>query len=612
MIRYFVLCVFGVISATFCAAQGREQQFIDSLLKDAELEQSDTLKIKKLSTVSFRYSPINPDRGIAIGTKALELAQSIGWEPGIGIAIYNRAANYMANTHLSEALRDYQEVVKICEKHGRKSMLAGALGNIGGIYAYKNKDSIALVYYHKALKLNIELHQGWYQAANLCNIGQSYSVQKNYNEALKFILLAINICKDSNYTDLLPPTYNILARVYSGLGDYNKTIINSTNAANLSRGEDLQTFANAMETLGSAIITIISKKNDTLARKYFNSDTKKALHIAYSYLDSAIVIGTKLNDNILLKEVYKDMVTLHEMQGDNKNALQYYRLYYAANDSVYNEKNTERMTQLALQYEFDKKEAVTKALQQKKDNRQRTIRNIISVGLCIAVVFLIVVLVQSRRISKEKQLSDKLLLNILPSEVAKELKANGTSDAKLFDDVTVLFTDFEGFTTVSEKLTPKELVDELHTCFTAFDEIMVRYNIEKIKTVGDAYLAVCGLPVTDKEHAKNVVAASIEIRNFMLARKQQLGGRCFNIRIGIHSGNVVAGIVGVKKFAYDIWGDTVNTAARMEQKCEAGKINISQTTYDLVKGKYACTYRGEIEAKNKGMLKMYYVESTLA
>jgi class 3 adenylate cyclase len=150
-------------------------------------------------------------------------------------------------------------------------------------------------------------------------------------------------------------------------------------------------------------------------------------------------------------------------------------------------------------------------------------------------------------------------------------------------------------------------VEELHTCFKAFDEIIGRHNIEKIKTIGDAYLAVSGLPLTDANHADNVMKAAMEIRAFMLGRRQELGGDTFEVRIGVHTGPVVAGIVGVKKFAYDIWGDTVNTAARMEQKSEAGKINISQSTYEIVKDKYACAYRGEIDVKNKGMMKMYFV-----
>ncbi len=210
------------------------------------------------------------------------------------------------------------------------------------------------------------------------------------------------------------------------------------------------------------------------------------------------------------------------------------------------------------------------------------------------------------QLQAEKKKSDDLLLNILPEEVAEELKEKGSSDAKQYDPVTVLFTDFVNFTGISEQLTPVELVAEIHKNFTAFDAIMDQYGIEKIKTIGDAYLAVCGLPVPMEDHAQRIVKAAKAIQTYM-----HQNGAKFQIRIGIHTGPVVAGIVGVKKFAYDIWGDTVNTASRMESNSEAGQINISGTTYDLIKNEFECTYRGKLDAKNKGMLDMYFVNDNL-
>jgi len=206
----------------------------------------------------------------------------------------------------------------------------------------------------------------------------------------------------------------------------------------------------------------------------------------------------------------------------------------------------------------------------------------------------------------EKKKSDDLLRNILPEEIAEELKSKGKAEARLFDEVSVLFTDFVGFTGKAGALSPKDLVQELNTCFSAFDTIIERNGLEKIKTIGDAYMAVCGLPASDPLHAQKSVAAAKEIRTFMAARK--LSAQTFDIRIGINSGSVVAGIVGVKKFAYDIWGDTVNIANRMEQNSEAGKINISETTYEIVKDQFPCSYRGELEAKGKGVMKMYFVD----
>lgn len=216
---------------------------------------------------------------------------------------------------------------------------------------------------------------------------------------------------------------------------------------------------------------------------------------------------------------------------------------------------------------------------------------------------------RTRELSIEKKKSDDLLLNILPEEVAAELKQTGRTTPRSYKVATVMFTDFENFTLKSEKLSPEELVNIIDTCFKKFDEIISRHHIEKIKTIGDAYLCVSGLPDNKDHNAENVVKAAMEIveviRDFQL-RENEKG--FFNIRIGIHTGPLIAGVVGDKKFAYDIWGDTVNTAARMEQNSEPNRINISQSTYELVKDKFICQSRGKRAAKNKGMIEMYFVE----
>jgi len=219
---------------------------------------------------------------------------------------------------------------------------------------------------------------------------------------------------------------------------------------------------------------------------------------------------------------------------------------------------------------------------------------------------------RTRELGEEKKKSDNLLLNILPAEIADELKQKGRTTAKTYSMVTVMFTDFKDFSRVSEKESAELLVAEIDYCFSGFDNIIHKYSIEKIKTVGDAYICAGGLPVLTYTHAMDTINAAIEIRDFMLARKiekEKMGETPFELRIGIHTGPVVAGIVGVKKFAYDIWGDTVNIAARMESSGEAGKINISGTTYELVKDIFNCSYRGKVQAKNKGEIAMYFVES---
>ncbi len=217
---------------------------------------------------------------------------------------------------------------------------------------------------------------------------------------------------------------------------------------------------------------------------------------------------------------------------------------------------------------------------------------------------------QNHAIMLEKAESDKLLRNILPDEVADELKANGKADAKSYQKVSVLFTDFKGFTDRSANMTPQQVIGELNKCFSAFDEIIETYNLEKIKTIGDAYMCAGGLPIPNESNPVDAVKAGLAIQEYMEAYKQACIRNeepFFECRLGINTGEVVAGVVGTKKFAYDIWGDTVNTASRTESNGIVGKVNITEATYNDVKDFFECEYRGDIDVKGKGKVKMYFV-----
>jgi class 3 adenylate cyclase len=221
----------------------------------------------------------------------------------------------------------------------------------------------------------------------------------------------------------------------------------------------------------------------------------------------------------------------------------------------------------------------------------------------------------NKLLEEEKQKSERLLLNILPAQVAEELKVSGKTKPTLYTDSTIIFSDFKDFTQFSELYTPEELVTELGQCFSMFDEIVAKYGLEKIKTMGDAYMCVAGIPANDKDAVTNAVRAlmaALEIAAFIDQTRQQKfkeGKIYWGIRIGVHTGDVVAGIVGTKKFVFDIWGDAVNTASRLETCSEEGKVNISGATYELVKDYFDCSYRGRLEVKNKGELDMYFVNA---
>jgi class 3 adenylate cyclase len=219
---------------------------------------------------------------------------------------------------------------------------------------------------------------------------------------------------------------------------------------------------------------------------------------------------------------------------------------------------------------------------------------------------------QKEMIKRERDRSDQLLLNILPKSIAQELKENNYVNPKRFERVTVLFADFVGFTTISEALSSKYLVKNLDNYFGSFDRIIMSCGLEKIKTIGDAYMCVGGLPDVSNTHARDVVGAALEMQKYVEERRADDSipdSMKWKLRIGVHTGHVVAGVVGVNKFQYDIWGDTVNIASRMEGASESGMVNISESTYNHIKNdtRFVFKHRGKIEVKGKGPMDMWFV-----
>jgi len=219
---------------------------------------------------------------------------------------------------------------------------------------------------------------------------------------------------------------------------------------------------------------------------------------------------------------------------------------------------------------------------------------------------------KNKIIERERERSENLLLNILPKVIADELKQRGSAQAREYEMASVLFADFEGFSKISKTMSPEELINDLDYCFRAFDEIATQHGLEKIKTIGDSYMCAGGLPNPDPQHTYRIVEAALEMQAFLKtwkAEREGEGRTFFEARIGIHTGPLIAGVVGAKKFAFDIWGDTVNVAARMESSSEAGRINISQATYERIRDRFPCSYRGKVPVKNLGEFDMYYVNA---
>lgn len=247
-------------------------------------------------------------------------------------------------------------------------------------------------------------------------------------------------------------------------------------------------------------------------------------------------------------------------------------------------------------------------------------RQLLIGGLVMMLFFFLIIIysflrmkIANKTIALEKDRNEHLLLNTLPMKVVRDLKKTGRSLPQKFKNVTVYFSDIVDFTKFSSHLDPNELINELNDIYTAFDEIMLKYDCERIKTIGDAYLAVCGMPQQNDRHAEMMLKASLEVMRY-IEKRNVTSELKWKLRIGMHSGNVVGGIVGVKKYIYDIFGDTINTASRMESNSLPMRINISEETYRLINDKkfiqsnhITFEKRAPIQVKGKGEMIMYFV-----
>lgn len=395
----------------------------------------------------------------------MAIRELIGDKKNIANSLTNIGLLYSSLKDYPRALEFHERSLAYKEEIGDERDIGSVLSNIGNIYFAESEYPLALEYYQKARAINEAVGNKAGLANNLGNIGIIYSTQADYSLALKYYEKSLAIREE--------------------IGD--------------KRG-----IAGNLNDYG--LLYLKQSKNS----------------LAQSYCQKGLALAKEIGALDLQNHACKCLYESYKAIGNSSKALEYYEQKITVRDSLYSEENTKKLVQIDMQYEFDRKEAAAKAEQDKKDalaqqeiKRQQWVRNGFMGGFVVVLLFAAVFLVQRNKIGKEKQRSDELLLNILPQEVAEELKERGSAEAKLFDDATVLFTDFKGFTVMSETLSPRELVNDLNHCFSAFDRICEKYNIEKIKTIGDAYMAAGGLPTPSATHAKDVVKAALEICDFI-------------------------------------------------------------------------------------------------
>ncbi len=629
----------GILFLFLCSTAVADT-FTDSINSLLMKSNNDSIKVNALISLSRYYFGSDPVIAIRYATQAKELAAKTNNKKGVGLALKNIGIARFNQGKLSEALLNWQEALKVYISIGDQTGVSNLYSNIGAVYQQQGDDAksleshlkslkvaesindtlrimtsyinIGAVYYNKpqnygkalesyfkALPLSEYLHDNDAIGAVTVNIGEIYFKRGDDTTALKYFERSYQAYGENS--ENTPYTLNDIGEVYQKRGDFAKAIQFHTSAFDKAK------------KLDSKVDMAISLKQ--LARTYQKkNDLKKAITTYKQAMD----LASGSNANLELKEIYEELAISYSKMHDYTNAFHYQSLLIDIKDTLYNAATADKLKSMVFDFELEKKQAKIDLLnkdaqiQEQELNRQKLVRNGFIGGFAVVLLFAGIFFRQRNRISKEKKRSDELLLNILPEETAEELKATGTAKAKSFDLVSVLFTDFKNFTQASELLSAEDLVQEINYCYSEFDRIVTKYGIEKIKTIGDAYMCAGGLPVTNNTHPFDVVKAGLEMQAFIIKNKEErikIGQPYFELRLGIHTGPVVAGIVGIKKFAYDIWGDTVNTASRMESSGEIGKVNISGPTYEIIKDQFDCTHRGKIKAKNKGEIDMYFVES---
>ncbi len=540
-------------------------------------------EVRQLLELAKQNLGTSMDKAVDYSSRALLLAQKYRLPLETAQAQLYLGRGYHQAGVYDQAMKRCAEALKGFEAIDNQKGIADTYEQMGNIYYRLQNAAQVQECYNKSLAIRRKLNDPAELADALNNIGITQLHYLNNPElALKYFQEALQKSRTAKHKPGIAHSLNNIGNYYLMQWDIAKSMEYNQQSLELYR-EIGDKNRQAINTLIVGYLHQLSG-DDALAEKlYF-----QAIRLARETQSPATIRDANLN-----------LSALYEDRGDELKHLRFYQEYAIIADSIMSVETNRNLANLQTQHAVEKRELENRILRL-DIQKQRII-------LASLLLFCLAILVGLQLINRERRRSDKLLLNILPRKVAKELKTQGYSIPQTFPGVSVLFSDFVDFTRISATMPPEALIAKLSELFTEFDTLCENYGCERIKTIGDAYLAVCGLPQAYPDHAQRMFGLAKEMMA-VVARHNANNPEPWQIRIGLHCGAVVGGIVGTKKYIYDVFGDAINTASRMESNSIAMRINVSEDFYLQVGDAEQFDAPRSMEVKGKGDMKMFYVK----
>ncbi|MDQ1266058.1 MAG: Guanylate cyclase protein [Bacteroidota bacterium] len=675
IILIIILILFNNQNTLFAQKQG--QPLIDSLLHELTKYKNDTNRVIILNRLSFAYYADKPEETKRYADEALELSRKIGFKSGEAYSLSNIGTSYWVLAQYDKALNYYKKALALEESLGNKYGIASNNANIGSIYLRKSNFPKALDYYFSSLKIYEQLNDKNGIASSLTNIGIVYRYKPDFQKALEYYRQAMKLYEELQNKSGISSTAVTIGNIYSNKGDYAQALLYYDKALKID--EVLGNRSGMTVIYGNIGLIYYKRKSYVRASEFFNKalklsresgnrkdlvinltnigelyldmskDSASIAHInkiyqttaidysylkkGIQYLKQAMIIGKEIGNFYYLSEIYSKLFEGYQELGNFKKALEYHIKFKQSQDSVYNREKSTTIASLEARRDKDiaekQKDIAEKqiVIQKLYLIKARNESYLLYGGLGFMLLIITI-------IYRQRKISEKLLLNILPAKIAKRLKKKEKYIADRFEDASVVFIDQTNFTNHTSSSSPESVVRELNDIYTKFDKIAKKYGLEKIKTIGDCYMAASGIPEPRADHAYKAAMFAIEAMNIrsglsgnpiqVLNSEQHLHSSVpspisteIQFRCGIDCGSVIAGVIGEHKFIYDIWGDTVNIASRMESLGTPGKIQVSdrfrksiEITLQLQKDCiFSLEERGEIEVKGKGLMRTWFLNN---